>query len=89
MTEFVLFASGLVTMGFLVASVFFWRFWRHTRDRLFAAFAAAFVLLALNQAIAALTELGRDEIGWVWLLRLAGFLLIIAAIVHKNVVARR
>jgi hypothetical protein len=88
MDHFVLFGSGLVTMGFLVAGLFFVRFWRRTHDGLFAAFAAAFVLFALNQAIAGLTELGRDEIGWVWLLRLAGFLLIITAIVRKNVGAK-
>jgi hypothetical protein len=84
----ILFGSGLITMGFLVAALFFCRFWQRTGDALFAVFAAAFVLLALNQAIAALTDLGRDEIGWVWLLRLAGFLLIIAAIVRKNIGAR-
>ncbi len=83
-TPFLLFGSGLVTMGFLVAGLFFLRFWRRTGDSLFAAFATAFVLLALNQGIAALRDLGRDEIGWVWLLRLAAFLLIIVAIVRKN-----
>ncbi|WP_436040821.1 DUF5985 family protein [Rhizobium sp. LjRoot98] len=33
--------------------MFFIRFWRRTRDALFAAFAAAFWLLALNQALLA------------------------------------
>ena len=84
-----LFIAGIVTMGFLTAGAFFLRFWKRTRDSLFLAFAAAFVLLALNQAIAALTTLGRDEIGWVWLLRLAAFCIIIAAIVWKNVGAHR
>ena len=84
-----LFIAGVIAMGFLIAGAFFLRFWRRTRDPLFMAFSAAFVLLALNQAIAALTTLGRDEIGWVWLLRLAAFCLIIAAIVWKNVGERR
>ena len=83
------FVSGLVTMGFIVVGVWFWRFWRRTGDSLFAAFAGAFVLLALNQGLAQLFELGREETGWVWLLRLLAFLLIIAAIVRKNFGAKR
>ncbi len=78
------FVSGLITAGFLVASLFFLRFWRRTRDGLFAIFAAAFVLLALNQALAVLLELGREELGWVYLLRIAAFTLIIIGIVRKN-----
>src|SRR5690606_26092484 len=76
--------SGLVTMGFLVASLFFARFWRLTCDGLFAAFAAAFLLLALNQALTVILDLEREELGWIYLLRLAAFLLIILAIVQKN-----
>lgn len=76
--------SGLITMGFLVASLFFARFWRRTGDDLFAAFAAAFLLLALNQALAVLLDLEREELGWIYLLRLAAFVLIILAIVRKN-----
>ncbi|HTP84263.1 MAG TPA: DUF5985 family protein [Alphaproteobacteria bacterium] len=78
------FVSGLVTMGFLVAGLWFWKFWRRTKDGLFAAFAGAFLLLAINQALAQVVALGREETGWVWLLRLAAFLLIIGAIVKKN-----
>lgn len=76
--------SGLITMGFVVASLFFARFWRRTGDELFAAFAAAFVLLALNQALVIVLDLGREELGWIYLLRLAAFTLIILAIVRKN-----
>ncbi|MBV8537065.1 MAG: hypothetical protein JO128_15805 [Alphaproteobacteria bacterium] len=84
-----MFVSGVVTMGFLVAALFFLRFWRRTQDRLFAPFAGAFALLAINQALAYLVDLGREEVGWVWPLRIAAFLLIIAAIVGKNLDARR
>lgn len=76
--------SGLVTMGFVVASLFFARFWRRTGDGLFAAFAAAFILLSLNQALTVLLDLEREELGWIYLLRLAAFLLIIFAIIQKN-----
>ena len=82
------FVSGLITMGYLVASAFFLRFWGRTRDRLFAIFAAAFCLLALNQALVALAGLTREEQSWIYLLRLAAFSLIIAGIVFKNMESR-
>jgi len=85
MDDLYTFLSGLIAMGFLVLAMFFGRFWRRTGDQLFAAFAAAFMLLAINQTVAELVDLGREERGWVWLLRLAAFLLIIIAIVRKNV----
>ena len=76
-----LFVSGAVTMGLAVASLFFARFWTRTRDRLFLIFAVAFALLAVNQALAALVDFGREELSWVYLLRLAAFGLIIFGIV--------
>lgn len=84
-----IFLAGIVTAGFLAAALFFLRFYRRTGDGLFAAFAGAFVLLALNQGLGYLHDLGREETGWVWLLRVAAFLLIIIAIVAKNVDAPR
>ena len=84
-----LFVSGAVAMGFAVASLFFARFWTRTRDRLFLLFAVAFALLALNQALAALVDFGREELSWVYMLRLAAFGLIIFGIVSKNVAGRR
>jgi Family of unknown function (DUF5985) len=78
------FISGLITMGFIIAGLFFLRFWTKTRDRLFAAFAAAFWLLAANQALVAMIDVVREERSWVYLLRVAAFALIIAAVVWKN-----
>ena len=89
MTAATAFVLGLIAMGYLVAGVFFLRFWRRTRDILFAAFAAAFFLFALNQALVALSGLEGDERGWIYLVRLAGFSLIIAAILKKNFEAGR
>lgn len=76
--------AGVVTMGYLLAGLFFLRFWRRTKDGLFVVFAVAFWLLALNQAIATLSGIPREELSWVYLLRLAAFTLIIGAIVRKN-----
>lgn len=78
------FVSGLITMGFLVSGLFFIRFWSRTRDPLFAAFAAAFWLLATNQALLALSNLPVEEKSWMYLLRLAAFVIIILAIALKN-----
>lgn len=78
------FLSGAITCGFLVASLFFARFWRRTRDGLFIAFAAAFALLGLNQALLALSGIPVEERSPLYLIRLVAFLLIIVAIVRKN-----
>ena len=78
------FLSGAVTFGFLVAGLFFLRFWRDSRDPLFLAFAFAFWLLGLNQALLAVTNIPFEERSWLYLIRLAAFALIIAAIALKN-----
>ena len=79
-----LFLSGVITMGYVIAGLFFLRFWSRTRDSLFVAFACAFWLLAVNQALVALAGVPREEQSWIYLLRLGAFTLIIAAIVRKN-----
>jgi hypothetical protein len=83
------FLAGMVTMGFLVASLFFVRFWRRTHDVLFLVFGISFALLALNQALVALGGIPREDQSWVYLIRLAAFGLLIAAIVGKNFQRRR
>jgi peptidoglycan/LPS O-acetylase OafA/YrhL len=79
------FLSGAVTMGFLIAALFFLRFRRRTGDRLFLAFGVAFVLLALNQALAQWLGAADERVGYTYLLRVLGFALILGAIVDKNV----
>jgi len=78
------FLSGAVTMGFAVAGLFFLRFWRRTGDTLFAAFAVAFWLLGLSQALLALADVPVEERSWLYVLRLAAFLVILAGILRKN-----
>ena len=85
MTSFVF---GVITMGYVVAGLFFAKFWRRSGDPLFAIFAVAFWLLALNQAIVAVLDVPREEQSWAYLLRLAAFILIIVAIVYKNAAGR-
>jgi hypothetical protein len=84
-----IFITGALAMGFALASVFFVRFWRRTGDGLFAAFAAAFALMALNQALIGLLDIPREEQSPIFALRLLAFVLIIAAVLWKNVGGRR
>ena len=78
------FFSGMIAMGFLVAAVFFFRFWRRTDDTLFALFGISFLFFALNHTLTALAGFSRDEQSWFYLRRLAGYTLIIVGIVGKN-----
>jgi hypothetical protein len=78
------FLAGMVTAGFLAAGLYFARFWSRSRDFLFLAFTIAFWLLALNQAFVALAPEPASGQSWFYLLRVAAFLLIAAAIVRKN-----
>ena len=82
------FVFGMITMGYVVAGLFFAKFWHRSRDPLFAIFAVAFWLLALNQAIVAALDVTREEHSWAYLLRLAAFILIIVAIIYKNAARR-
>jgi hypothetical protein len=83
------FLSGVVTMGFATASLFFLRFWRRTGDGLFLSFAAAFFLLGLMQALLALADISAEERSLFYLIRLAAFVLIIFAIWNKNRAVKR
>jgi hypothetical protein len=84
-----LYISGIITKGYLVAGLFFLRFWRRSADGLFLAFALAFWLLALNTGVAGLGGVSREELSYVYLLRLAAFSLIIIAIIRNNMEAAR
>ena len=68
------FASGL----------FFLRFWRESRDRLFAFFGAAFFVLALSWALLALINPSDETRPYIYAIRLVAFLLMIAGMIDKN-----
>ena len=78
------FLSGAVTLGFAVAALFFVRFWRDTRDELFLSFGIAFLLLGAGQAVLALAGVADEQRPWVYLIRLAAFVLILTGIARKN-----
>jgi hypothetical protein len=76
--------SGMLVTGYAVAGLFFLRFWRQTRDRLFGIFAAAFWLLAAQRAALALSADPNGEQVLLYGIRLLAFVLILVAIVDKN-----
>ena len=80
----VTYLAGMVTAGFLACGLFVARFWWRSRDFLFAAFAAAFWLLALNAALVVLMPTPGERRALFYLLRVGAFLLIAVAIVRKN-----
>jgi hypothetical protein len=84
MTVFTTFLSGAVSALFLVAALFFLRFWKRTRDGLFLAFALAFFLLGIGQGLLTLAVIPDEERSLLYLIRLAAFALILAAIIRKN-----
>lgn len=75
---------GAIVMGYAVAGLFFLRFWRQTRDRLFLIFAIAFWLLGVQRLALALTAQMVESQTGLYLVRLFAFLLILLAIVDKN-----
>lgn len=82
------FLSGALTFAFLVAAGYFLRFWRRTADRLFLHFAMAFALFASNQIVTSLILIADERRGYAYILRVLGYVLILFAIVDKNVFRR-
>lgn len=80
----VLFLGGMLAMGYLIAAVFFLRYWRRTRERLFATFAVALLILALQRALLAANLAIIEDQTWYYGLRLLAFVLILWAIIDQN-----
>ena len=79
------FLNGALTLAYFLAGVFFLRFWRRTRDRLFVRFAIAFWLFTLNQVVAFSFEAADERLGYTYVLRVTGFVVILFAVIAKNV----
>ena len=77
------FLAGSTSVSLLVIALFFLRFWKQTRDRLFLFFAGSFVIQMLERIARAVT-VDNEWAPYVYLVRLSSFLLIIWAVVDKN-----
>ena len=75
------FLRGALAMAALSIGLFFVRYWRATRDRLFLMFSAAFWLLGLHWTLVTLAPALSEYSN---VLRFAAFVLIALAVMDKN-----
>ena len=76
--------TGAIAVASLVASLFFFRFWRQTRDRFFVYFALSFLIEAGNR-VALGVLVGSNEDGVLFYsVRIIAYGLILLAIWQKN-----
>ncbi len=76
--------SGFLIAIYAAIALFFLRFWFAARERLFGMFALAFVVLAVQRLALSLSNATMEDQTVFYLLRLAAFVIIVAAIVDKN-----
>jgi uncharacterized membrane protein HdeD (DUF308 family) len=78
------FLLGVIATASLTAGVFFFRFWKKTHDRLFLAFAAFFFIEMASRITLLGFERPNEGSPWIYLVRLAALIVLLAAIVAKN-----
>jgi uncharacterized membrane protein HdeD (DUF308 family) len=76
--------SGILLMGYAVAGLHFFRFWKRTRDRLFLIFAIAFWVLSVQRVWLSLAVDRPGAAVYIYSVRLLAFILILVAIIDKN-----
>lgn len=76
--------KGAIWLGHILIGLFFLRFWRITRDRLFAMFALSFWIFAFERTLLIIIQPEAQLRPYIHLVRLAAFLLIILAVIDKN-----
>jgi uncharacterized membrane protein HdeD (DUF308 family) len=76
--------TGAVAMASFIATLFFLRFWRQTRDSFFLLFAVAFAIDAASRFSLALSHVTDETEPWYFVPRVVTFGLIIMAIILKN-----
>ncbi len=80
---------GALAMGFVVASLFFLRSWRQTRQSLFLLFAVAFLIEAASRTALAIDFDPTERRAVFFLPRLVAYLLILAGIISQNLPRKR
>jgi hypothetical protein len=75
---------GAIALGWLLAGLFFFRFWWQTRDRFFLYFALSFWIESANRAALGLLPGAREDNPGFYLVRLVSYGLILLAIWQKN-----
>jgi hypothetical protein len=75
---------GAVAMASLVAALFFFKFWRQTRDHLFLFFSLAFAVDVVTRVALGISGGANEDEPLFYLGRLITFALIVVAIFRKN-----
>jgi len=78
------FISGAMGVASLVIGFFFTQFYKKLGDRFFLLFAIAFYILAFERVVLLFYQVKNETQPAVYLIRLAAFIIILAAIVDKN-----
>ena len=80
------FMWGVLAMASLIAALFFLRFWRASRERLFGFFGLAFTGLAANWIGLAIINHPTDEAKqeYAYIVRLVAFVILLIGIIDKN-----
>lgn len=76
--------QGAIAMASLVATLFFYRFWRLTRDRFFLFFSASFAIAAIERVLLGVSRESAEREPLFYVVRLVSYALIIVAIIEKN-----
>lgn len=75
---------GGIAMGWAVAGLFFFRFWKHTRDSFFLYFAASFWIESVDRAALGLWASASETTPVFYCFRLVSYGLILLAVWQKN-----
>lgn len=86
------FLAGACMATFAASGVFFMKFWKASRDSFFLLFGLACWLIALERlaalfvhgALDAENPTAAESTGWMYIIRLLAFVLLLVAIIDKN-----
>lgn len=78
------FLLGFITGCSFVALLFFLRFWRTSRDPLFLAFASFFLVQSFRESAVLGLRYPNEGNSWLFLIRLLSVMIVLAAILWKN-----
>jgi hypothetical protein len=76
--------TGAIALASLLASLFFLRFWRNTRDRFFLYFSLSFGTEGVNRVALGLLADAREDNPVFYSIRVVAYGLIVLAIWQKN-----
>ncbi len=78
------FLLGVIAISSLIAALFFFVYWKRSRDALFLAFCVAFTMEGFNHVSLLGVAHPNQASRWYYFVRLLAFLIILAGIMKKN-----